>query len=151
MPLITAAMMDTDRIIPQTGSSPGSNQSSTAAPHPHHQTPQQAYNGPAAGQPFNGVGGHYSGGATNPVRVKKKGDRTVAPPPPPTGHLINNSYANTTSPLQQHMMQQQAMSPPNGQYQQQHHQYAAYTPDLNGGTIRSSGITNHAYARDNLG
>ena len=152
MPLITAAIMDTDRIIPQTGSSPGSNQSSTGqAGHPV-QSPMQAYSTPNLpnGQQSVYNGGHYASGS-NPVRVKKKGDRTVAPPPPPTQHLMNNSYANTT-PLQQHIMHSSGMTPSNG-VQHYPQQYSTYTPDLNGGlrSAGTAGITNHAYARDTLG
>ena len=129
----------------------------------------QGYNG---GGQYNGMvngnTGHYSAPTgSNPVRVKKKGDRTVAPPPPPTQHLLSNSYANTpvsnNTPLQQHLIQnnpqqQQMLSPSNGgvmQQQYQPHQYNSYAPqDLNGGlrnAVGSGGITNHGYARDALG
>ena len=124
MTLLGAVIMDTDRIIPQNGSSPGSQQSSQGQPHQY--TPQQQQ------QPqFNGVSGSSYPGSN--IRMKKKGDRTVAPPPP---HILGNSYANTTPSYP---------TPSNGLQQ---YQYNTYSPadQLNGGL--RSGLTNHGFTRD---
>ena len=100
---IGAAIMDTERIIPQNGGSPGSQNDSSSANmnmigHPNSMGNSTNY---------NNVNRSNLGQYANSIARKKKSDRLVAPPPAPPHNLNHassilegtspyHSYANTS-------------------------------------------------------
>ena len=142
MPLLGAAIMDTDRMIPnsrssQNGSSPGSGQSGPTYPSSVQNGPTYHNTSTMPNSSLMNSSGHINsqtGLVVNSVARKKKTERLVPPLIPNHNGLINGSNAGLMGV---------PTSGSNGGYM---NSTSVYSPMMG----NNGGLTNHGYTRDTV-